>query len=258
MQEYGVKELMACWIARDLADGEKIAVGANFPVPRAALLLSHFSHGPNMKLGMGSFYLNLKDVDQVMTMKYMTDNRPKKWAEIAGDFPLDLIGFRKVDAFFISGIQIDIHGNTNLVGIPGDDGKFMFRGPGSIGTTSLAALARRYYIVTEHHNPRIFVEKCAVVSALGYGDGSGNLRESLCLPGKGPKYCITPMCIFDFTPETKRMRLFSVHPGVTIDDVLENTGFTPDIPDLVPETPPPTMEELRMLRDRVDPEGTLR
>jgi glutaconate CoA-transferase subunit B len=258
MAVYSIKELMACWLSRDLADGERSAVGANFPIPRAAVLLAHFNHGPNMKISMGSFPVNLENVDQVMTLKYFTDFRPVRWAESATNFPLDVFSFHKLDVFFISGIQIDAYGNTNLIGIPGKKKKFKFRGPGSIGTTTLAALARRYYIVTEHHTPRLFVEKCDYISALGFGDGSKDHRKELCLSGKGPKYCITPLCIFDFSPETHRMQLFSLHPGVTINQVIENTGFQLEIPDNVPETPIPTRTELEILRTRVDPEGLLK
>ncbi|MCP4754777.1 MAG: hypothetical protein GY866_28190 [Proteobacteria bacterium] len=258
MDDYSVKELMACWLSRDLVDGERAAVGANFPIPRAAVLLAHFLHGPNMKMGMGSFLVNLQDVDRVMTLKYFTDFRPARWAESAGDFPLELFGFHKLDVFYISGIQIDAHGNTNLIGVPGEEKKFKFRGPGSIGTPTLAAVAKRYYIVTEHHTPRVFVEACGYVSALGFGDGSPDLRRSLALPGQGPKYCVTPLCVFDFAPDTRRMRLHSLHPGVTLDQVLENTGFKPEIPESIGHTPPPSVSELETLRRRVDPEGLLR
>ena len=258
MTDYAIRELMACWLSRDLVDGENAAVGANFPIPRAAVLLAHFLHGPNMTIGMGAFRVNLDNVGQVMTLRYFSDYRPVRWAESAAYFPLDLFNFHKLDVFYISGIQIDAHGNTNLIGIPGEGKGFKFRGPGSIGTPTLAAVARRYYIVTEHHTPRLFVEKCGIVSAMGYGDGTPGLRESLDLPGQGPKYCITPLCVFDFSPETHRMRLHSLHPGVTVDQVMDNTGFDVEMPESVPETVPPTDEELDVLRNRVDPEGLLR
>ena len=119
MTEYGIKELMACWLSRDLADGENAAVGANFPIPRAAVLLAHFLHGPNMYIGMGAFRVSLENVGRVMTLKYFSDFRPARWAESAAYFPLDLFGMHNLDAFFISGIQIDAYGNTNLVGILG-------------------------------------------------------------------------------------------------------------------------------------------
>ena len=258
MNDYSVKELMACWLSRDLVDGEFAAVGANFPIPRAAVLLAHFLHGPNMTISMGAFRIDLEGVNQVMTLKYFSDYRPVRWARSAAYFPIDLFCWSRLDVFFISGIQIDAHGNTNLIGIPSDDGRYKFRGPGSIGTTTLASLAGRYYIVTEHHTPRLFVEKCSLTSALGFGDGSLGLREKLHLPGQGPKYCVTPLCVFDFSPTDRRMRLWSLHPGVSLGQVRENTGFDFEVPENTPVTEAPTPEELDVLRRRVDPEGLLR
>jgi glutaconate CoA-transferase subunit B len=258
MGDYSIKELMACWLARDLNDGEKVGVGANFHIPRAAVLLAHLSHCPNMKMAMGSFMANLRNVDRVMTPRYFSDYRPVQWAESALYMPLDLMGFHTLDVFFISGIQVDAHGNTNLIGIPGEGRKFEFRGPGSIGTSTLAALAGRYYIVTDHHTPRVFVERCSIISALGFGDGSAALREKLKLPGSGPKYCITPLCVFDFAPDTNRMRIRSLHPGITLQQVMDSTGFEPEVPDGLLETEPPAARELETLRQRVDPEGLLR
>ena len=78
------------------------------------------------------------------------------------------------------------------------------------------------------------------------------------LLGGGPRYCITPLCIFDFEEETKRMRLKSVHPGVSVEQVLANTGFTPVVPAQVPTTPPPTAAQVALLRNRIDVAGVLR
>jgi glutaconate CoA-transferase subunit B len=258
MTDYSIKELMACRLSRDLVDGEYAAVGANFPIPRAAVLLAHLLHGPNMKVGMGSFRVSLDNVDRVMTLKFFSDFRPVRWAESASYFPLDLLCLHKLDVFFVSGIQIDAYGNTNLIGISGEGDCFKFRGPGSIGTSTLAAVARRYYIVAEHHTPRLFVEKCNRKSAMGFGDGTPGLRQKLGLREAGPKYCITPLCVFDFNPETYRMRLHSLHPGVSLKQVAENTGFKVEFPDDIVETEPPTRTELDVLRKRVDPDGVLR
>ncbi len=258
MVPYSTKELMACWLSRDLADGEYAAVGANFPIPRAAVLLAHLAHGPNMKVGMGAFNVNLQGVDHVMSLRYFSDFWPVQWAESASFFPLDLLSIHKLDVFFVSGIQIDVYGNTNLIGISDKQKSFKFRGPGSIGTATLATLARRYYIVTEHHSPRLFVEKCDRISAMGFGDGTPGLRQKLGLPGAGPKYCITPLCVFDFSPTTRKMRLGSLHPGVGLNQVINNTGFKIDIPEDIGETRPPTSAELEILRNRIDREGLLR
>lgn len=256
--DYSAKELMACWLSRDLVDGESIGVGANFPIARAAVMLAYYLKGPNIQVTMGAFRVNLENVDRAMNMAYFSDFRPVRWAENAMNFGTTMFNFHTLDAFFISGIQIDAHGNTNLIGIRREGGGFKFRGPGSIGTTTLSALARRYYIITEHHTPRVFVERCSVVSAMGYGDGTPGLRKKLNLPGAGPKYCITPLGIFDYAPENGRMRLHALHPGVTLDEVTENTGFRLEIPESIPETEPPAAEELEILRNRVDPDGELR
>jgi len=249
---------MACWLSRDLADGETIGVGANFPVPRAATLLAYYLHGPNIQVAMGAFVVNLAGVDQAMNMAFFADFRPVRWSEMAMHSPITMFNFHALECFFISGIQIDRHGNTNLIGISGENRPFKFRGPGSIGTSTLSALARRYYIVSEHHTPRVFVEKCSIVSAMGFGDGTPGLRQQLNLPGAGPRFCVTPLGIFDFTPDRHRMRLVSLHPGVTPAQIRENTGFAVEMPDTIVETQPPTPEELEILRNRVDLEGELR
>ena len=74
----------------------------------------------------------------------------------------------------------------------------------------------------------------------------------------GRAICITPLCIFDFEDESKRMRLKSVHPGVTVEQVLASTGFKPIVPAQVPTTPAPTEEQVALLRNRIDVEGVLR
>jgi glutaconate CoA-transferase, subunit B len=126
-----------------------------------------------------------------------------------------------------------------------------------VGTGNMAAFTNRYYLYSQVHNPRVFVPKVDYISALGWGDGPGT-RERWHLPGGGPRYCYTPLCVMDFDPDTKRMRLKSVHPGVTVGEVQSATGFELVIPDEVPETPLPTDEELEVLRTRVDPTGALR
>jgi len=77
------------------------------------------------------------------------------------------------------------------------------------------------------------------------------------IPGGGPKYCVTPLCVFDFEEETKRMRLKSVHPGVSVEHVIRETGFAPIVPATVPLTDAPSAAELDALRTRVDLAGRL-
>ena len=116
----------------------------------------------------------------------------------------------------------------------------------------------RFHLVVNSHDKRIFVPRCDFVSALGWGEGGKDARTKLGLPGGGPRYVVTPLCVMDFEDETKRMRLKSVHPGVKVEDVVANTGFDLIIPSSVPTTEPPTQDQLHVLRNRIDVQGALR
>ena len=155
-------------------------------------------------------------------------------------------------------LQIDKFGNSNLIGVGKDYKHLEFRGPGAVGTLSMAHYVDRYYLFVQSHNKRIFVDKCDFISTVGWGQGGADGRTKLGIPGNGPVYCITPLCVFDFEENSKRMRLRSVHPGVTVAQVLENTGFEVIVPDHVPVTTAPTPDEIWTLRERIDIEGMLR
>ncbi len=110
----------------------------------------------------------------------------------------------------------------------------------------------------QSHDRRIFVPKCDFISTVGWGSGGADGRRQLGIPGNGPVYCITPLCVMDFEESGRHMRLKSIHPGITVEQVLDNTGFELIVPDEVPTTPGPTPDELRTLRERIDVEGMLR
>ena len=93
--------------------------------------------------------------------------------------------------FFIGGVQVDPHGNTNLIGVGPEYSKLRFRGPGSVGTPTLSTHVGRYYIVLNSHTPRLLVEHCDYISAYGWGSGGADARKKLNIPGGGPKYCVT-------------------------------------------------------------------
>ena len=170
----------------------------------------------------------------------------------------DLYKRRRQAIFFIGGLQIDAFGNTNLIGIGADFKHLKMRGPGGVGTASMATNIGRYYLYVNNHSKQTLTERLDWRSSFGYGDGGADARKKLGLPGGGPRFCITPLCIFDFEEESKRMRLKSVHPGVTVEQVLASTGFQPVVPDNVPTTPAPTEEQVALLRNRIDVEGVLR
>jgi glutaconate CoA-transferase subunit B len=253
-------ETMAVAIARDLRDGEWVEVGAGLPVPRAGALLAHILHGPNMRLMIGMTKAYVRDEPSIEEFEFITDVRGMRWAEAyyQHDQLLSAQKFRRNGVFFCGGIQLDAFGNSNLIGTRDDAGRLTFRGPGGIGTCNATVQNGRYHLVTTSHSPRVLVERCDYVSALGFGDGTPGLREELGLPNRGPTWIITPMCIFDFDPVSHRARLKSLHEGVTVEDVRAKTGFEFDAATEVPTTEIPSDGELHVLRTRVDRHGTLR
>ncbi len=258
--DYSTAELLAVFLARELKDGEVLRVGVAMPVAEAAVRLAHLTHGPNMDLVFLGARMNVADLETIPMPAFGWDRRVVRWAESFSDtgHRFDRVKGWYNHVFFIGGVQVDAYGNTNLIGVGSDYRRLKFRGPGSVGTPTLSTHVGRYYIVLNSHNPRVLVEKCDYVSAYGWGTGGADARSKLGLPGGGPKFCITPLCIFDFAEDTKRMRLRSVHPGISPERVKNATGFEIVMPPSVPTTEPPSAAELDALRTRVDPGGRLR
>ncbi len=260
-KDYTVKELVAAFIANDLQDGVGTIVGANLPVPRAGVLLAHLTHGPNMRIIISFTRTNLVKEPVLEPFDFITEWRASRWAEayyVHSEFIDQIKRFGMKEVFFVGGLQIDRYGNTNLLGIGRDYKRLKFRGPGGIGAGDKGAHCEYYYIYTNSHTKRTFVERCDFVTVFGWGEGGKDARKKLGIPGAGPRYVITPLCIMDFEEEMKRMRLKSIHPGSSVDQVVENTGFELIIPEKVPTTELPTEEQIQILRNRIDVEGILR
>jgi glutaconate CoA-transferase subunit B len=203
---------------------------------------------------------NLIDEPVLEPFEFSTDHRMSRFAE-AVIIHNDIFDNPRLTStvFFVGGIQIDRYGNTNLIGIGDDYAKLRLRGPGSLGTISSAHYCNRYYLYTPSHDPRVLVERCDYISVFGHGDG-GDHRARLGLDqyNGGPSALVTPLAILDFETDDHRMRIRSVHPGVTASQVQAATGFELVVPDDLPVTAEPTLEQLRLLRERIDVDGVLR
>jgi glutaconate CoA-transferase subunit B len=247
--EYSSAELMAAVMARQLRPGEVAIMGAVSALPQAACRLAQLTTAPGLWfIAGGSGAVNphldplvasscdeaLLDADVVMTLPDVI------LVEGRGDL---------IDVFFAGGLQIDVHGNCNL-GPVGPWRHPTLRGPGGVGLPFVAR-AGRVVIYSMAHDRRTFVEHVDFVSGPGFINGHD------ALPGGGPSLIVTPLCTMDFDPVSHRARLATLHPGVTLDQVLEATGFAPVIPTLLGTTPPPTEHELSILR-RMDAGGLLR
>lgn len=262
-EDYSTNELIACFLSHEFEDGEELGAGATSPVARAAVLLAHLTSAPNMIIRVNFTRTNFSNIVELTQYELECDYRAMRWAERYTRDDEDVEWCRRLvrgkgTRYFIGAIQIDRYGNANLIGVGEDFRRLKFRGPGGLGTATVTAYTKCYYLLPTRHDPRTFVEKCDYVSTPGWGEGGTDGRKKLGLTGGGPKYCVSPLCVMDFEENTKRMRLKSVHPGVSVEQVVKNTGFELVIPDQVPITVRPTKQEIELLRSRIDREGVLR
>lgn len=249
---YTTAEFLAVLLARDLQDGERGAAGAAATIPMAAILLARHLHAPNLEIA-GEMFVNPRPR---RLWESMLDDRALGTCEAAETFT-ELFGHshRGLDFFFHSGLQYDAYGNINLHCI-GPWERPILRGPGA-ANISYAARSKRFYICATQHSRRNFVPRVDFVTLAGNLSGPDS-RAKAGLTHEGPRFCLTPRCVFDFDPDTLRMRLRSVHPGHTPEEVAAETGFAFGTASEVAETTPPTAEELSVLRRHVDPGGALR
>lgn len=203
------REIMITTIAGLLAGIGHVAVGASSPIPAAGAMLAR-QRDPAMRISiLGSARHN-----------FFTNGS----AEL-----FDAAGQGRIGAFFLGGGQIDGEGNVNLVGAGGYP-ESKVRWPGSFGSAYLYYIVPRVILFREEHSRRVFVPRVDFISAAG-ASPEGTYR-----PG-GPHALLTPLCLFDFDRERRRFRLRSVHPGHTLEEVRDQTGFDFDRPDQVPTTP---------------------
>jgi len=149
------------------------------------------------------------------------------------------------DYGFVGAAQIDVYGNINTSMI-GDSDRTRVRLPGSGGANDIVSSCRDIMVVTKHELRR-FVERVDFITSPGYLDG-GDSRERTGLILARPVRVITDLAQLTFDPESKRMLLEALQPGVTVEEVIRKTGFELMMPDSVPELSPPTTREVELLR----------
>ena len=245
--DFTASELMAVAGARELEDGNIVAVGIGLPV--ISSFLAKRTHAPNMTI---LFELGVIDPEPIEDGVGLADPRVWYRAKVLSSF-VDILGsvlhHGRVDMGFLGGLEVDRYGNLNttLVGDPKGSFRHMV---GSGGANDIASSARNTIIIMRHE-ARKFKEKVSFNTSPGYLDG-GDSRAKAGLMG-GPRRVITDKAVFSFHPETKEMQLTSIHPGNTLEDVLDNMGFTPIVPAEVPMTEPPTKTQIEIIREELDP-----
>lgn len=246
--QYNSMELMIILAARLLEDNKIVVVGTGAPC--AAAMLAQLTHAPHLTVmfeagGIGpllpSMPISVGDsrtfhrAIQASSMLEVMEAAQRGWADYA----------------FLGGAQIDPYGNLNSTVI-GDYRQPQVRFPGSGGANDLGSLCWRIITIMPQDRQR-FVEKCDFITTPGYLTGPG-AREAVGLPpGTGPYKVITDLGVLGYDPETLRMQVESLHPGVSREEMREKAGFELLWADQVIESEPPAEEELRLLREVVDP-----
>ena len=246
--DFTASELMAVSGAREIEDGQIVAVGLGLPV--VASFLAKRTHAPDMTI---LFEIGVIDPEPVHTGVGLADPRVWYRAKVLSSFA-DVLGTvlhrGRVDVGFLGGLEIDQYGNLNTTLVGDPRGKFRHINGGG-GANDIASSAQKTICIMRQE-ARKFRETISFITSPGYIKG-GDSRKKAGLPG-GPSRVITDKAVFGFDQETKKMMLISIHPGNKLDDVLAAMGFRPIVPPQIPFTEPPTTEQLRLIREVIDPE----
>ncbi|MEO0085619.1 MAG: CoA-transferase [candidate division WOR-3 bacterium] len=250
MNDHNETELLICVASRLMEDGTTAFVGTGIPMLAAALakrmharnLISVFEFGGTgaslrqLPLGVGDS---------------RTFHKAYAASGICDIMETAARGF--VDYGFLGGAQIDMYGNINTTVI-GQYWPPKVRLPGSGGANEVGSFCWRTIIIMRKHEPRSFVERVSFITTPGYLTGPGAREAAGLPPGTGPYRVVTNLGTMDFEPESLRMRLIALNPGVTKEQVLAATGFELLVAERITTNRPPTKRELSLLRGRIDPE----
>ena len=244
---YTLGELMVATAAREIRDGEVVFVGMRLPL--IAFVVAKKTHAPN---AVGLFENGVIRTTPAPELIYTMADPPNI---LGATQCLDLLGVMsllqsgRVRLGFLGAAEVDRFGNLNSTEVRGPNG--LTRLPGSGGACDIASLAHQFVVLLEHSKQRL-PERASFRTSPGNGDGPG-WRKRMGLPRGGPAAVITSKAVLRFG-EDGEAYLASVHPGIEIEDVLENTGWKLRVAETVEQTPQPTAEELQAIRE-YDKEG---
>jgi len=220
-------------------------------LPLISAMLAKKTHAPGARIVYEAGFIDSNAIDIALSI---ADSRLGYRASAAIGL-LETLGLMlqggHVDVGFVGAAQIDEYGNINTTYIGSFENPTV-RLPGSGGGNDIVSSAKRIVVIMTHEK-RKMVKKLDYLTSPGFLNGPG-AREKTGLLGGGPSLVVTNLCQMDFDPKTKRIRLASIHPGVSKEQILENTGFDLIIPEKVSTTESPTCEELALLR-QIDPHG---
>lgn len=256
MPDYEIDELMCALMAREIRDGDWVNHGAVVPLAGAALMLARNTHAPSLDcFYLGTVFNSVNPAENDLA-KMIFEPKLALTTSRCLISHYDILSFTlrgRCDFQFLRPIQIDAYGSVNVSVVGSRDApKYRFHG---IAVADAMVLVNRVGLYVTEHEPRVFVKELTFRTGTGHIE-AGAWRKRVGAPGQGPVSVTTPLCVMDFETEDRRARLRSIHPGVSVENVVAATGFELVIPADLPESEPPTAEELRVLREVVDPLAT--
>jgi glutaconate CoA-transferase subunit B len=252
-RDYTDVEFMICLMARSLEDEKTIFVG--YGMPQIAAILGQRLYSPDI-VQVYEYGAVGPDVATPFMRNMMADSRNSyravAWTTMVPLMEMASVGL--IDYGVLGAAQIDPFGNINSTQIGPDYNAPKRRFAGSGGGNEVASLCWKTIIVMQHQK-RKFLEKVDFITSPGFLDGSPGAREKAGLPrGTGPHMVITSKAQFDYHPDDHRMRIIAVAPDQTVEAVLEDMEFKPHVAGDVKVIEAPRPDELKMLREVIDPD----
>ena len=246
--KYNPNELLISIASRLMEDNATCFIGTGIPMLAASL--AQKMHAPNLIsiFEFGGIGAKLEKLPLAVG-DMRTFNKGLVAAGICDIMEAGQCGF--VEYGFLGGAQIDMYGNLNSTIIGDDHDNPKVRLPGSGGGNDVGSTCWKTIIIMQHGKRR-FIPNIDFITTPGYLSGPGAREEAGLPPNTGPYRVVTDLCTLGFDEITKRMKLLALNPGITINDVVENTGFELIIPDEIKQNDVPSFEELRILREEVD------
>jgi len=241
-RNYTLNELMVCAAAREIRDNEVVFVGMRLPL--IAFVVAKKAHAPN---AIGLFENGVIRSTPASELIYTMADSPNI---LGATQCLDMLGVMsllqsgRVHLGFLGAAEVDRFGNLNSTQVQGREGTI--RLPGSGGACDIASLAHRFVVLLEHKKERL-PERVSFITSPGFGNGPG-WRRRVGLPRGGPSAVITTKAVLRFNEQAEAY-LDSVHPGIEIEDVLENTGWKLNVANNVSRTRERDAEELKAIRE---------
>jgi acyl CoA:acetate/3-ketoacid CoA transferase beta subunit len=254
MSDYEIHELMTCRVAAEVDEQGVTVMGSFTPLAYASYMLAKLTHAPKGYLvGLDAVGMSPIQLSFTGTEAAAYKGAACRWGMLTEINSIHLANHGGVEA--VSSAQFDGDAAINLSAIgPFEQPKV--RLPGGAGAAEVIKMYRKMIAYFGNHNSRTLVDKVSFVTGTRWKVGDEARKAAGLQPG--PVIVVTNLAVLVKDDDDKPFRIESVHPGVDVATVVENTGFELEVPDNVPTTAEPTQEQLDLLRNKIDPFGTVK